>query len=365
MVTRLDSLAKRFPDLDALGLLGERAACSDLRRHGHISCGGTARLLAAADGWIVLSLPRPEDHAAVAAWLERDDLATVDQVEWSALAAEVRERPTAQLEERAVLLQLPVAPVGRPLERDPVMGTCLGNASPGHPDGLLVVDLSSLWAGPLCADLLRSRGALVVKVESTSRPDGARTGAPAFFDLLNAGKRSVALDVATDDGVAVLHDLLSRADVVVESSRPRALEHWGIVAADLVAEGGPRIWVSITGYGRAPGWRDRVAFGDDAAAAGGLIVRDSEGAAYFCGDAIADPLSGLTAAAACLDALDQGGRWLLDVAMVAVASHFAGPTIPLVDGVSISAPAARHPARHAVALGSDNTWATDLLASSL
>ena len=137
---------------------------------------------------------------------------------------------------------------------------------------MVVVDLSALWAGPLCGDLLARAGATVVKVESTQRPDGARRGPREFFDLLNGHKRSVALDLQSHDGVRVLHDLVRRADVVIEASRPRALAQLGVDGPDLVRAGGPRVWVSITGYGRSGDAANRVAFGDDAAAAGGLVV---------------------------------------------------------------------------------------------
>ena len=105
---------------------------------------------------------------------------------------------------------------------------------------------------------------------------------------------------------------------MIEASRPRALEQLGIVANELLMSG-PSVWISITGYGRAAPGRDWVAFGDDAAAAGGLVVWDDDGPC-FCADAIADPLSGLTAAAAALEALEGDDAVLLDVAMARVAS---------------------------------------------
>ena len=67
-----------------------------------------------------------------------------------------------------------------------------------------MIDLSALWAGPLCGDLLAGAGATVVKVESTQRPDGARRGAHAFYDLMNGRKRSVALDLHEPQGVRIL-----------------------------------------------------------------------------------------------------------------------------------------------------------------
>jgi crotonobetainyl-CoA:carnitine CoA-transferase CaiB-like acyl-CoA transferase len=225
-------------------------------------------------------------------------------------------------------------------------------ASGGDLGRLLVVDLSSLWAGPLCSHLLQQLGLRVVKVESTRRPDGARGGHRGFFDLLNGGKRSVALDFHADHDVALLRRLLSVADIVIEASRPRALEQLGIVATDLLAHG-PRVWVSITGYGRSSPGRDWVAFGDDAAVAGGLVVRDPSGPC-FCADAIADPLTGLTAALAALDALDTGRRVLLDIAMARVAGHFAGPTLPVTGDLRPSAPVARPVVQRGPELGEHN-----------
>jgi crotonobetainyl-CoA:carnitine CoA-transferase CaiB-like acyl-CoA transferase len=216
---------------------------------------------------------------------------------------------------------------------------------------MLVVDLSALWAGPLCGDLLAATGATVIKVESPTRPDGARRGPAAFFDVLNGQKRSVSLDFGRDEDVETLHALIRRADVVIEASRPRALEQLGVRADEVVRGGGPQIWIAITGYGRADA-RARVAFGDDAAAAGGLVVWH-DGAALFCADAIADPVTGLTAANACLDALASGGRWLLDVSMAGVCAELAGPTLPASPDVEIAPPRARPAARVASELGAD------------
>ncbi len=250
-----------------------------------------------------MSLPRAEDLESVPAWLELDEPPPTTPATWSAVSAAVATRDPAELVERAVMLGLPVSRVAE-AAGPAVVDVALGEAAPGDARGLLVVDLSALWAGPLCGDLLAGAGATVVKVESTTRPDGARRGPEAFFDLLNARKRSVALDFASPAGVRMLGELVRRADVVIEASRPRALEQLGIQAAAVVAGGGPRVWVSITAYGRAEGLR--VGFGDDAACAGGLVVWHG-GVPMFCADAVADPISGLTAAAACLDALRARG----------------------------------------------------------
>lgn len=345
-------------DIDPLVVLVERAAASGLWRRGRTSCGGGSRLLPTADGWLAVSLPRPEDVELVPAWLALD---RAPDDHWAAVADAVERRPTDSLVAAGAELGLavgglPAAPAPDPetgLAGLPVRAGHCGAAAPtGSLAEVVVADLSSLWAGPLCGSLLRDAGAGVVKVESASRPDGARLGDPAFFDLLNAGKRSVAIDLATSDGADTLRDLLMRVDVVIEASRPRALEQIGIDARQLVAAGGPRIWLSVTAHGREGPGRMRVGFGDDAAVSGGLVAWDDDGP-HFCADAVADPATGLVAAAVVLEALAAGGRWLLDVSMSQVARHLAGPTLPVPEGVEARPPTQRPPRGVAPALGAD------------
>ena len=125
--------------------------------------------------------------------------------------------------------------------------------------------------------------------------------------------------------------LLRCADVVVESFRPRVLDDAGLGPDVLLAERPDLVWVSITGYGRTGPARNRVALGDDAAAAGGVVAltRDTDGAPVFCADAFADPVTGLHAGFATLAALagERGG--LLDVAMVDVVGHLVAGEAPV------------------------------------
>ena len=368
--------------IDPWAALTERAAVAGLRRAGQVSCGGGTRLLPAEDGWVAVSLVRPEDVDAVPAWLELDDASLVSLVAaagggpagggpahgdpagggpadpgagrpgrasgaealWPRVAAVVAERPVRGLVERATLLGLPVAAVGEaagPVTPvDPGGGDARGAVRGSHelpgrwtslgPAALpvadadappLVVDLSSLWAGPLCARTLAGDGAVVVKVEATDRPDGARRGPALFYDRLHAGHRAVALDVATGEGRRALLDLVRAAEVVIEASRPRALAQLGIEPAAL-GPTGPRAWVSITGHGREGGAATRVGFGDDAAAAGGLVAPTTLGPA-FVADAVADPLTGLVAAVAARAGVARGGRWLVDVPLATVAAWVA------------------------------------------
>jgi len=194
-------------ELDALALLGERAAISGFTRQGDRSCGGGTRLVRAADGWVAASLARADDVASVPAWLEVDDV-WADEI-WKVVTEESLGRSSSALVARARLLGLPVSqlpseplrPAVGPFGDYPVVADAVGEDDRIVPlDDLVVVDLSSLWAGPLCTNVLRLAGARVVKVESTRRPDGARAGPPAFFDLLNSGKAHAGLDLSVAPG---------------------------------------------------------------------------------------------------------------------------------------------------------------------
>jgi crotonobetainyl-CoA:carnitine CoA-transferase CaiB-like acyl-CoA transferase len=176
----------------------------------------------------------------------------------------------------------------------------------------LIVDLSSMWAGPLCANLLGLAGGRVVKVESATRPDGARGGSPSFFHLLHAGQESVVLPFQQASGRDALRRLVAAADVVIDSSRPRAMEQLGIEPLDVVSTG--TTWVSLTAYGRGGTWQNRVGFGDDVAVAAHLVA-GSDSAPLLCGDAAADPIAGLHAAVAAAGSLLSDRSHFIDVSM--------------------------------------------------
>jgi crotonobetainyl-CoA:carnitine CoA-transferase CaiB-like acyl-CoA transferase len=193
----------------------------------------------------------------------------------------------------------------------------------------LLVNLASLWAGPLCAHLLGRLGARVIKVESIRRPDGSREGCRPFFDRLHQGQEMVALDFDHPADMAQLRALLLRADIIIEGSRPRALARRGIDAREIIAARPGRIWASITAYGRSGGGAARVGFGDDAAIAAGLALRDHSGFPVFVGDAIADPLAGLAATVHILSARAAGGGVLLDLPLAGAAAFVASaPLLP-------------------------------------
>lgn len=338
--------------LPGAATLSERAALSGLQRQGAISAGGACRLLPVADGWLAVSLPREDDWTLLAAWLECDfpcalpfttEADDANDTAWQALAALLKPQPLARLLERAHLLGLAVAAVESVEEIwQPASPWCrieqVVAAQVKAPPGLasmpgfapLVIDLSSLWAGPLCGHLLQLAGARVIKVESWQRPDGARRGAAAFHDLMNHGKASVALDFSQPAETAWLRELLLRADIVIEASRPRALRQLGIQAEQIIAANPRLSWLAISGHGRAAPQAEWIAYGDDAGVAAGLsgVLLQLTGAPMFCGDAIADPLTGWHAALAGMVSHLTGGGRLISLALGDVVRHCAQFRLP-------------------------------------
>ena len=333
--------------VDAASLLTGRAALLGLTRGGRVSAGGATRLLAARDGWCVITLSRPDDVAAVPALLEADEAPANP---WPTLQDWAATQLVSTIIQRAGLLEIPAAGLGEATPRPPRIARIGSRATTRGLAGLLVVDLSSMWAGPLCGQLLARAGATAVKVESPHRPDGTRGGNRAFFDWINGEKLSYCVDF---DGQAdELRELLAVADVVIEGSRPEALARRGLGPNHVPPRAG-RIWLRITGYDDP-----RPAFGDDAAVAGGL-VGSAVGAGLegpvFCGDAIADPLTGLEAALAVAESLGRGGGELIHASMAGVAAGYAAlPTVAPATEHPVRPPQAPPPSGQAAGLGADN-----------
>jgi len=321
----LRALRAVCPDAQALpadgaALLTERSAMLGFTRRGPVSANGTCHLLATADGLLAVNLARQSDWELLPAWLEIEGRVS-DPAD---LAALLRGRSGEQLLARGHILGLAVA-------REPRAATSpswydfapTGDRVPRR-DGRqppLVVDLSSLWAGPLCSHLLYLAGARVIRVAGSRPVDGAGSASAAFFGLLDAGKTCAAVDFSDARGRRQLRRLVGQADIVIEGSRPRALRQLGIDAHEVLAARPGRLWVSLTGHGRAGEAGNRVAFGDDAAVAAGLLHRSSDGTAGVCGDALCDPLTGLHAALAAMSLWRRGRGGLLSLNLRDVGAY--------------------------------------------
>lgn len=311
-------------ELDARELLLERAELEGRVPRGAVSTGGACRLLAAGDGPLAVNLPRATDVELLPAWL---GLAVeADAADWELVASQVATRTVADLVRQADLCGLAVAAPrdsaavdeqlaarGQGRIPEPFLITPGGAATrSGSPR---VVDLSAMWAGPLCGALLAEAGAKVAKVESVSRPDPRSD----LYERLNSSKERFGLRLDTPSGLDELRGHMADADVVIESARPRVMAQWGIDPESFVAAGG--VWVSITAYGRTGPWSNRPGFGDDTAVAGGLYLRQGP---QFVGDAVADPVTGVFSALAALGALAGGTGALVDIAMREAVAHVVG-----------------------------------------
>lgn len=283
--------------LDGARLLGERAAMLRLSRQGRSTPGGGGRLLRTADGWAAISCVRPDDGDLLGALMGVSVGGRKGRAPWSEFEAWAAGVPSGEVDSGCALLGIAGGAVTTPRTAEPSRGPApaadvdLSSLTPRNVEGAVVVDFSALWAGPLCAHLLGLAGARVIKVETDTRPDGARRGHRGFYDLLHAGHESVSVSPEKAADRHFLSALVERADIVIEASRPRALARFGIDARASAGRG--TAWISITARGRSV---DRIGFGDDVAACAGLLAHDSSGLPVFAGDALADPLTGLTAA---------------------------------------------------------------------
>lgn len=302
--------------VDPVALAAQRAAFTGFGRGGSRSAGGYAQMVRALDGWLALSLPRAADVAMLPALVG----AAVEADDWAEIERRLASMESERVVETGSLLGLALAVAGATAAPDqPWSVHCEALALPRDGRAPVVVDLTSLWAGPLAGGLLAAAGCRVLKVESVARPDGARRGPAGFFDQLNGHKERISLDLPAAPAVERLQELIAGADLVLEASRPRVMEQWGISATEVVAGG--TAWVSITGHGRSGRHTNRIAFGDDAAVSGGLVVPGDP--PMFVGDAIADPIAGLAAASVASHLLAEGRAALVDVSLAGTSAWVA------------------------------------------
>ncbi|MGA9893825.1 MAG: CoA transferase [Xanthobacteraceae bacterium] len=189
-------------------------------------------------------------------------------------------------------------------------------ARAGLLDGVRVVDLSRLVAGNMATHVLADYGADVIKVERPGKGDDLRSWRvkriEVFWKVYSRNKRSVALDLQSDDGREFLWRLIDTAQILVENFVPGTLERWGMGPDDLLRRNRKLIILRVSGWGQTGPWRKKPGFG--------TLVEAMSGWAFMNGHAdkpptlpplaLADMISGLYGAAAVLAALravEQGG----------------------------------------------------------
>jgi len=313
----LKAISPNLENLPKYGsqLLGERARLRETICKGRLCAGGYGRLMDTKDGRIALNLVREDDWVLIPAWLK--DYAE----DWDRIESLVVQKETDYLVDRAAEIGLAVAK--DELSPKPDKWGTVQYFEKANCEAPLIVDLSGLWAGPLATSLLGMIGAQVIKVESPTRPDGMRLGHQGFYDLLNAGKDCIALSFRDAEDLGRLKNLLHRADIVIEASRPRALRQLGIVAEEFVSRKPGKVWARLTAYGQ---FENRIGFGDDIGISAGLatIMERAHNGPCFVGDAIADSVNGLHLALALQTALNQGGGVVMDLSMRDVLRYAMG-----------------------------------------
>ncbi|MEM1267520.1 MAG: CoA transferase [Pseudomonadota bacterium] len=217
--------------------------------------------------------------------------------------------------------------------------------------GIQVLDLTNVLAGPFACHQLAHLGADVLKVEAVGRGDLARNlgadpelsarGMGISFLAQNAGKRSLTLNLKAEVGKDILRRLVRGADVLVENFRPGVMVRLGLGAEVLRAENPRLIYCAISGFGQTGPWAGRPAYDQIIQGASGVmsVTGDSESGPLRVGYPLADTIGGLTAAMAITAALNAPERGcVIDVSMLeavlatmgwVVSNHLIGGGTPV------------------------------------
>ena len=195
-------------------------------------------------------------------------------------------------------------------------------------EGVRILDLSRVMSGPFCTAMLADLGAEVIKIEIPGNGDDSRffgpfvDGESAYFMLLNRGKKSLTLDLKSDEGKKILMAIVAECDVVVENFRPGVAQRLGLDYETLKSENPALIYASISGFGQGGPFADRPAYDLIVQAMSGLmqITGQRDGPPTAVGESVVDVCTGMFAAWGIMSALfarerTGKGRYL-DVAML-------------------------------------------------
>ncbi|HUY50282.1 MAG TPA: CoA transferase [Streptosporangiaceae bacterium] len=209
-------------------------------------------------------------------------------------------------------------------------------------EGIRILDVSTILAGPLCCQILGDFGADVIKIEHPSAGDNMRghgyqkDGTPLWWKEISRNKRTIGLDLHADEGASVFRRLAVAADVVVENFRPGTMERWGLGPDRLHSINPGLVILRVTGWGQSGPYSSRPGFGTLAEAMSGFahLNGETDGPPMLPAFGLADSICGIAASSAVLMALrhrdQQGGSGqvidmsLLEPIMAAVGP---GPTV--------------------------------------
>ncbi|MFW0785973.1 CoA transferase [Gordonia sp. CPCC 206044] len=214
-------------------------------------------------------------------------------------------------------------------------------ASPAPLDGVRVLDVSTILAGPLACQILGDFGADVIKIEHPKYGDNMRghgrskDGVPIWWKEISRNKRTVALDLKDPRGGEIFRKLAKTADVIVENFRPGTFERWGLGPDVLIEENPGLVMVRLTGFGQTGPYASRAGFGTLVEAMSGFAAATGQpdGPPTLPAFGLADSICGIAASSAITMALrhrDKTGEGqvidmsLLEPIMAAVGP---GPTV--------------------------------------
>jgi crotonobetainyl-CoA:carnitine CoA-transferase CaiB-like acyl-CoA transferase len=206
-------------------------------------------------------------------------------------------------------------------------------------DGLRVIDLATVIAGPNCARYLADYGADVIKVERPDTGDSLRNlawrdprdGEGLWWKMVNRNKRTIALDLKDPDDLAVFRSLVAEADVLVENFRPGTLERLGIGPDTLLASNPRLVITRVTGFGQTGPYASRPGFATIAEAMSGLAAISGEhgGQPLLPPIALTDEVTGVVAAFATMVALHSKVGQVVDVSLLESLFQLMSPLVSL------------------------------------
>lgn len=217
-------------------------------------------------------------------------------------------------------------------------------------DGIRVLDVSTLFAGPLAATFLGDFGASVVKVEHPTRPDAARGHGPAkdgvnlWWKTLGRNKRTVTIDLGTQEGADLLLALAADADVLIENFRPGTLERWGLSPERLHGVNPRLVIARVTAFGQTGPYSSRPGFGSLAEAMSGFaaLTGEPDGPPTLPPFGLADGIAALSCAYAvsvALRAAERDGRGqVVDLAIIEPILMLLGGQITAYDQLGVVQP---------------------------
>jgi len=214
-------------------------------------------------------------------------------------------------------------------------------------EGVRVLDVSTILAGPLCCQILGDYGADVVKVEHPRLGDSMRghgaqkDGVSLWWKEVSRNKRTIAVDLGAAEGAAILRRLAATADVLVENFRPGTLERWGLSPDVLLPENPGLVIVRLTGFGQKGPYSARAGFGTLAEGMSGFaaLTGQPDGPPTLPSFGLADSICGIAASSAALMALryrDQGGGGqVVDLSILEPIMTAVGPAPTVYDQLGV------------------------------